>query len=625
MSPASALKKLLSSLFKICVKSHPDVEFLFHVYLDKNRELNSTNLIQLAMYLIKINLKCRFGNNKSLILTSNRILPQNIVTNLLKYNVVCFDIFDVMIFKAFSSWRDFYSILMHYNEIKDFDILREQENTKNKSIYDIYEHISEKSGASAETEIKIELEALKRLCCANPYIRLIFDVLQYNGVKVIAFCSQSYTKEMMEELLSRCGYHPDDIIVSSELSNVSMSTFIKSRYQQFTHEKKAGLFEFDQNEGIFYVGSNHEKINEMRKNGIEAHYYKSTDDVGKPLIPGGMTQLTGSAYASLINSMLFNGLLSYSPEYKYGFVYEGILFFGFCSFIKNKAYTLNADLVLFISDNEGSLQRIYSKVFGGKNNAIIHWSDITSFKYCGSPDKIAFLEWLMSNPEFAENTVGDVLEMLDAFRFSDVLDRYGMNADDIFSDVALQFGKFFTEIYEDIAQDYKKSLQTVRAYIRSLIGENKKVCIVDTSCNGYCSKGLKNLIEKDLDLTVEVTCLTMHGSGIGDAEEGRIAYIENKVDNGSYCNLFAPSGFGIKNIYEESGSVQFGFYTLDDYDAAVLKEVRRGIFEFCSQYFNRWRPFSFMLDIHPADALQPLHSMNKGIKENNKTAKGAAL
>ena len=109
------------------------------------------------------------------------------VSELSKYDVISFDIFDTLIFRPFSDPTDVFYILGEKLEIMDFKRIRqEQEWFARKQKYkksghyeigleDIWTHIEKEIGVDAEQGMSLEKDTEEKFCYANPFMKLVYE------------------------------------------------------------------------------------------------------------------------------------------------------------------------------------------------------------------------------------------------------------------------------------------------------------------------------------------------------------------------------------------------------------------------------------------------------------------
>lgn len=152
-----------------------------------------------------------------------------LVEKLKNYDVISFDVFDTLLFRAVSRPQDVFRIVglkLGIPNFKNIRIeaekkIREQSVSGEIDIYEIYREIAKYVVIDEKTAPNIEMQVEKELVCVNPYIKSLYDHMIANGKTVIATSNMYLPCDVVRELLEKCGYTSfANIYVSCECKKI---------------------------------------------------------------------------------------------------------------------------------------------------------------------------------------------------------------------------------------------------------------------------------------------------------------------------------------------------------------------------------------------------------------------
>jgi predicted HAD superfamily hydrolase len=148
-------------------------------------------------------------------------------------DVVSFDIFDTLVFRPFEKPEDLFYLLgekLNYYDLFHLRKRAERELRKEKrvqcaennipihgevTIFEIWERLGSITGIDpkygATTEIELEMSCLY----ANEYMKYQFNAVKAAGTPIIAVSNMYLPKEIMTQVLEKCGYTGFDAIYVS--------------------------------------------------------------------------------------------------------------------------------------------------------------------------------------------------------------------------------------------------------------------------------------------------------------------------------------------------------------------------------------------------------------------------
>ena len=571
---------------------------------------------------------------------SKRRKPLSFAKDLMKYDVISFDIFDTMILRPFSRPTDLFPIVGHrLKKIGFYDVRikserqAREEAQKNKgnrevTIYDIYKILEERTGIPYEKGIKAELAVENDYCFANPYMKSVYKTL-IDQRKTIIFTSDMYLpKSVLEQLLRNAGYTVyDNIFVSCDYgcskSNGGLYRIIKKNYPDKT---------------IVHVGDNPESdMKQADANGIATRFYRGCHDIGAKYRADNLSYLIGSAYSGIINTYLHNNDKVYSPYYEYGFIYGGLFLLGFCNWIHSRAIAENVEKILFLSRDGVIFQKIFNNIFDDIPNEYFLWSRIANTKYTIDANKDDFLQRVVRDRAVrteATFSAGNLLDSISLTSLKPLLKVHGLSEDDLLDQSTVnQFEDFFIEEWEQVLKAYSLESEQIKEYISGKVAGCKAVAIVDVGWFGSGPLGLKYLIEEKYKLDCKVHCYV--GGATGRSEKNCPSYLlDNTIEpylfsnmlNQNHYNIHKKTNSGVNSVLfefftqaampsyagiRENGDLYFDIPEVENYK--ITQEIHNGIVDFCDLYANTFKHDPWMLNISGHDAYCPFRFIIKDL------------
>ncbi|MEI3148140.1 MAG: hypothetical protein V8T10_09560 [Merdibacter sp.] len=138
-----------------------------------------------------------------------------------RYDIVSFDLFDTLIFRACaapqgSGWWAMRCICPTKIRRNIERECRQRHEDHEVFLEEIYEVVEQRYRVDKETGMRKELELERAVCFANPYMQAIVRLLQAQGKRIIVTSNMYLRAAQLRELLSACGYELDEIYVSCE-------------------------------------------------------------------------------------------------------------------------------------------------------------------------------------------------------------------------------------------------------------------------------------------------------------------------------------------------------------------------------------------------------------------------
>lgn len=571
---------------------------------------------------------------------SNRRKEIYVIKDLLKYDVVSFDIFDTLILRPFAEPADIFMIVgkrlnrTEFYRIRTDAERRAREQAKAEkgnaevTIFDIYGIIEERTGIPRELGVRTEVEAELQYCFANPYMQRIYRLLQEQNKKIIITSDMYLPHDIMERLLAKVGY------TGYERLYVSCDYGCSKRSQSLYEYVKRDFV----GKSIIHVGDNAvSDIKSAQKSGLATFYYKNVHEIGAPYRADGMSPLVGSAYAGIVNIHLHNGMQTYSPYYEYGFLYGGLYVFGFCNWIQEKAKKEGIDKILFLARDGAIYQKVYRKFFGEIPDEYFLWSRIANTKYTLLKNKEDFLRQIIQDRAVNVNkcTISSFLASLHLSFLKKYLSDYRLTSPTLLvPETVSMVEKLFLDHWEEVRLSYENEKTLLCQYIQAKVGTAQKIAVVDVGWHGSGPQGLKYLIEDEFRLPYKIYCFQ---AGVRTRESTSLlpelmdhtirSYMFSPIQNKNHYDVQRNTNRGLNCIFFEiftqdvtpsfSGfsreqEFQYDIPECENYE--IVREVHKGIIAFCELYYKTFRKDLIMFQISGYDAYRPFFMIIRDLR-----------
>lgn len=549
-----------------------------------------------------------------------------------------FDIFDTLLFRPFSDPKDLFYILGEKFGEMDFynlrircekearDLKEEYIGNREVTIYDIYERIHFYTNLDIAYGVKTEFELEMDMIYPNEYQIYIFETFLNNHVPVVLASDMYYPREMLERILEKnniSGYEKIYVSCDQQCSkgDGSLFDFIINDYLEVPKDK------------IIHIDDNWNVILKARAAGLTAIHYANNDAMTKKYRPSYMSAMVGSAYRGVVDKWLAANEIEFSVPYEYGFIYGGILAFGYCSFIHKYCIERGIHKVLFMSRDGDILKQVWDFLYNDIPSDYILISRTYVMRLAVIVWKKMFLECAVDRMSTRKNsvTIEQALEQCGLMCLVNKLADYNLSKDMLLSQeqnaaVVSQYRIFIENHMAEIRNEYGDSNEIYEQYLRSLLGENDdKVALVDIGWRGVNGITLEKAIKKILP-NIEVKNFI-----VGGRQPVNLPQIR---DGNILCYLFSPEkNYGILERHKEetnffyelltmSPTASFEYFYYDNEGRVRMKcgdvipnnylktaEVQQGILDFVKEYAKRFKDYKEFYDIPPDDVAQVLYNI----------------
>ncbi len=556
----------------------------------------------------------------------NMIAPQHFMKQLLNYDVISIDVFDTLIFRPFSSPSTLFGFMEEKVGVTHFAGLRqeveralreqkeEKEGTREITLDEIDELLSRYTGIEKQFLSDLEIGLEKEFCYANPYMLAVFSMLISYGKKVIITTDMYLPKSVIEEILSTNGYRGySDVFVSCEClkskANGELYEYIKQKYGT--------------NLTYIHVGDNiASDIDMAKEHGWDAKLYQNVHSVRAPLRATGISEVIRSAYQGIIDNHLHNGLDKYNVSYEFGFRNGGLYCLGFVNWIHKYSLEKDIEKIIFLARDGDIYKKIYDELFNDIPSEYMYWSRIATIKTNIEKNQYDFIRRVSLYPVInkADISIKDSLESVGLGSLEEEIPRSGLKIDEILTDDnQKEYEHFLINHMNSIRSIYDSSLWCEKEYISAIIGDAKKVAIIDVGWNGTGPLGLKELIEKKWKMDCEVKCLLAACSNSGnyrllneDVEAYLFSVMHNRIHydnhyslrNRKYSNdifeLLTQASYPSFCGFSESGEMKFSLPCVEAYK--TINDIHQGIMDFVHLYYKSYHRHGYMFNISGYDA-----------------------
>lgn len=559
--------------------------------------------------------------------------PKEIVLNLLSYDIISFDIFYTLVFRPFLKPDDFFDILAAQYNIINFKKIRLEAEHKAHSIskkrnseadiFDIYKIIEEETGIPAETGVSNELLLEKKYITANEFMLEVFALLKKSGKKVIVVSDMYFPKKYLQEILENCGFYGfDDIYISCECEagkwNGSIYPIVKKNYGESLK--------------FIHIGDNYEHdIIHARENGWDALYFPN---IHKDSIINPHTY-SSSICQGLINMKFFRSDIIPNAHYRFGYEYGGRLVVGFCLWLNQLAKEQSIDKFLFLSRDGDIVSQVYNKYFNVIPNEYVFFSRFLTNELAFEKYTEDFLDYNIRNRALyiePKQTIKDVLEETDLECLIPLLKKSNISGKSYLSSHNCE--EFCSFIYKNknrIIEHFKSTQIAAQKYFEGVIGNAKKICLVDVGWRGSATVYFKEFINNFCQMQTEIIgalAATSDNSYSQIACSAGInyAYLFSPQKNRDLLHLhnerfpvlynnFVELCFSseqssfLKFELDEKEKLQFIFAD-NEKNNLIIREIQTGILDFAKDFFT-FTQNDYDFCISPYDAYSPIYESFK--------------
>lgn len=623
------------------VDNHALVSRDYMRYLDRHPIYG--NYFGKAKEIVRLNWKyrvCRHGGNEKL---SDFTMPEadktvrpsveELTAQLLTYDVISFDVFDTLLFRAVERPVDVFRLLEAEWEILGFARMREEAEQRARAgktevtIEEIYQILSKELCLDQQKAVEREIQMEQKVCYANPYLYAVYEKLRKAGKTIVAVSDMYLPGSSIRKLLEGCGYTGlAEVFVSCDYHKTKGSGQLQAAVQE-----KMGR-------SCTYVHIGDQQVSDVdasRRMGWDAVYYPNITAQGQPYRQGGMDSLAASFYKGLVNARLHSGIGCKDGFYEYGYAYGGILAAGYCQYLERLVKQEGFDQLLFVARDGYVLHQIYRQWFQTADCSYVPFSRFAAYQLTMERNWKNFLLQAVLPRTRANPTekISEVLKICDMQYLERYLSDYGLQGGMDFGSAEYEVvERIFRENISQIRKQYQNQEEAAKRYFAGVIGTHKKICVVDIGWQGTGAVCLNYFLEKKCRMDVQVSgaLMGMYGNdsaGICVSSGQLHGYLFSQQKNrdmlfrhaGAYHeivfrNLLAEILFTenaptfLKFQLGETGETQL-LYDRQEQNVDVIEGIQNGILDFVQDFYHYQEIFGDWLYLCGAEAYLPFDAM----------------
>lgn len=625
------IKKFLAKVYRFIVNGNSAVIYFYTLSKYKHQKIYRFCPCLLWIYLLFLVIKYRVFKadlQKTLPVDEGKfkLYPEKdrLLKKIAKADVVSFDVFDTLLLRKFSDPTDVFCIAgdsLKINNYKSKRIFAEQFARSlsvcgEVTLTDICDLEKQLYGIDPSVAYKAELEAETRVCTANPYFEEIFRSDKIKGKHIIAVSDMYLPSSFIRRLLSSCGFKIDDIYVSCEhgcsKANGKLWRVVKENFR----EKR-----------ILHIGDNY--VADMKMCGKAGIDFYGVPNLNSALVPFrnfGVNSTVSSIYKAQVNRLhAVSGELS--PYYWQGYIYGGILAYGFCQWLDKLAKDRHYDLLLFTARDSKTFYEVYQKYFGDIKAEYLYISRFAALKLALEKNFDMYFDIMFRAKACRKNkiTVGQALAQAEIAFLTDKLYLYDLSEKTLLNEATLaSLFKCLTENKEMITDAYTSDRQAFGTYITPMIAGAKRVCVIDLGWRGTVYSLLNDyMAAARLDIELEGAMVGTSDDPLpnGLLERGKLhSYAFSNRHNVNF-KVNEKRIVLLEVMFSDSTPSVTG-YALDEYgaphpvygesegnDARYFKDIRGGIYDFCEQFDEDLKILGYSASITGAETFGPIANL----------------
>lgn len=563
-------------------------------------------------------------------------LIEDFCLELSQYDIISFDVFDTLIFRAFPDPKIIFDLWgckfnLQYGRKMRTDVERElriKHGDGEVTLDEIYDLLEIRSGIEKSVGMQAEIDLELDYCRPNQFLREVFNRLIELNKKVIILSDMYLPKSVIARMLEKCGYTGyDALYVSSELKATKASGKI---YKLITD------IYGDQNSFI-QIGDNLiSDVENAQKSNWSSYHYKNIHQIGKPFRPDGMSSLGGGLYRGIVNSFLYSNTSEPNPYYELGFVYFGILIYGYCGWLNKVAKETNANKILFASRDMYVVEKAYKKYFGEIESNYVSVSRLGIIRADFAKSMEMFFICL-KDAYTSQHKKGGALTIQRYFtsiKFEFIfplLEGYGLQKNTVINDeIFIILKRLICEnkdfILENLESDH---ISAIKYFSKLLQNTGKAETILFADTNGRCTSllGIQHVCE-DAGLPVKMIGAQIYSVSnkgfveINFSTESLFTYLFSYLNNRDIYERFQggalqwtpsleavltePKGTLLSYAKDKSDEMQYGPNLNDPF---VLEQIHSGILDFIDEYHKYAVKINPSFWVSPLDAILPIEQI----------------
>lgn len=623
------LKKILAYLFERLVKGNEQITYFYTLAKYQHQKIYRHFRFILWFYFLWLLVKYRLFKvhkyKKLPVFESDfKVYPTlNVMKKkLADADVISFDVFDTLILRRVVSPEDVFELIgkklnvINYRTRRRFAESEARRRSINGEVTleDICKVIEEFFDIKASIAYEAELQTEREVCFANPYFADLLKNQNLSTKQIIVVSDMYLPSSFIQELLSTNGFRIDKLYVSGEYGYSKVNGELWKIVRTDFFGKK-----------LLHIGDNY--ISDMKmcgKAGIDFIGVPNLSWAYSPYRQFGVHSLVMSVYSAHINNRLHTRNNNFSKYYEHGYIYGGLLSYGYCSWLEKLSKEREYDLLLFTARDSKVFYDLYNKYFGGVKAAYLYTSRFAALKITVRNNYDMFLDIMFRSKARRKDKIslGAALEQADIGFMMAGLNDAGLSKATVLDEQTVDLLiAYLIERKQQVIAAYEEDRRAFNSYVSPIIGNAKKICVIDLGWRGTVFSLLHDyFIENNKDINLEGAMLGTSDTKIsnGLVERGKLhSYAFSNKHNINFMVdekrivmlevLYSSSAPSVKGYRISSGQGVPVFEDVDDANTGYFEDMHRGIYDFCENLIYIFNLLDINEKLEGTEAIAPIY------------------
>ena len=549
---------------------------------------------------------------------------------ILVHDVISFDVFDTLLLRPFDDPKAVFYLVGERLKCPGFYRYRvlaekqararnlEKNGTNEVTLVEIYQQLSRyfivdpHYGAAVEAQIELALVQ------PHPYMKQIYQLARSLNKEVIAVTDMYLPAESIAQMVKKCGFEPDELIVSNEYG---------------VSKRQGGLYDMVKekypNKRILHIGDSYAAdVTSAKEHGLEAVFMRNVASLGGSHRAYDLTALVGSAYRGILNNKLCSGTCKASAYYEFGYSYAGLFVLGYCNFIHQKVEREHIDKVFFLSRDGDILKQVYDRMFPEDKTEYVYWSRAAATNLTSGAFRNEYLLRFLKYKISKQLTLRELCEAMEQEAMIERLAQCGFSEDTVLTKENYErVVACFISNWSLVDEKREAGAGAAKQYYAQKIGDAKKICLIDVGWAASGFSAIRYLIEEEWKLGCEVTGAVAGANYLHDQNIIEAPLLNGKMDaylfsqrlntdlkkNHSVRRLYSvlieimlasPSPSFTGFYYDQNGEIAYSFDLPETEGFDMIREIQSGICDFAADYLAAFAQYPCMYNISGRDAYE---------------------
>lgn len=516
-----------------------------------------------------------------------------------------FDFFDLFVRTVYDNLTNLYMLLSSQYKDPDFSKIRIlsqnnlEENGRDFDIFDVYVEMKKFIALSPYESALREMDLIEKFCYIDDKFRELV-LSEYNEeIKLIVLNDTIYPNWWIKTVIKKLsGLDKFEVFDGriSDFCSLNWNNKLRINYMCKKCNQKLG-------ESL--LGKRH--VNAIEYNKINTLPVMDKDTFG-------ISPLINLAYNSVVKR---RPKTEESFAYNFGYNYGGIYAIGFTSWILDICQKEQIDKVIFLARDGYSLFKVFQMLYKDFPSSYAMWSRSVAARSCCD----IFPYYFISNIFYSRRKIKFACTVLDMLKYLGIdyiskneLRKYSLEpGTEIGTENIDNYDRFIAFAIEHMAEiisQLTNERDAAKFYYNSLVGDSKKVAIVDTGWSGSNILVLKHAIEKEWVPGCKVVPLMagmlprfLQACPSQIIDQRILTYMFSPITNPHLMYelskfKFAPIFFELFSAAQEPtvlkikkdqfDAITFEFDEIEGKNADINADILRGIIDFAKEYMVKF-------------------------------------